>query len=304
MSGALWAAISGIGFGLFQAFNAHAVRGLRSVYASTFLQLLLATCVLVVAAIATEDVGALADAPVWSLIAFGLAGLMHFLVGWTALNVSQSRIGAARTSPLLATTPLFGLLFAAVLLAEAPGWFAIAAIALTIVGAVMVSDPGGSPRTSLRDSTFALATACAWSISAVLTLEGLDGLDSPLLGVAIGMAAATIAYGLLVALMTRTGRVPPIRARPRSPRLEARRRAPGRALHMGRWLALADAPVAVVMALNLLSVARRPRGRSAGLGTAGRGRNRHDVGRRGSGPDRLAALDSRMSRAFAPTGRS
>ena len=42
MSGAAWAALSGVGFGLFQALNGKAVRDLESVYASTFLQLLAA----------------------------------------------------------------------------------------------------------------------------------------------------------------------------------------------------------------------------------------------------------------------
>jgi hypothetical protein len=53
VSGAAWAALSGAGFGLFQAVNARAVRQLESVYASTFLQLVLATAILGLIALAT-----------------------------------------------------------------------------------------------------------------------------------------------------------------------------------------------------------------------------------------------------------
>src|SRR5204863_331951 len=111
VSGALWATASGIGFGLFQALNAKAVRDLGNAYVSTFLQLLIAAVVLVAASLATEDLGDLVHATVWGIVAFALAGMIHFFAGWTTLNLSQQRIGAARTSPLLSTTPAFGLAF-------------------------------------------------------------------------------------------------------------------------------------------------------------------------------------------------
>ena len=252
MSGAAWAALSGVGFGLFQALNARAVRDLDSVYASTFLQLLLASVVLAAASLATEDVSALGDASAWAIIAFALAGMVHFFLGWTTLNLSQARIGAARTSPLLSTTPLFGLLFAAALASQVPGGPAIAGVALTIVGAYLVADPGGGRRAPLSDSSFALATACAWSGSAVLTLEGLEELDSPLLGVTVGMLAAATAYGALLALSPG-----PVRLFAGSRDALLLKLIAGLVVALatwGRWVALDDATVAVVLALNLLSV--------------------------------------------------
>ena len=38
---------------------------------------------------------------------FGLAGFIHFFVGWTLLSISQKRIGAARTSAIMGVTPFF-----------------------------------------------------------------------------------------------------------------------------------------------------------------------------------------------------
>jgi drug/metabolite transporter (DMT)-like permease len=252
VSGAAWAALSGAGFGLFQALNARAVRGMESVYASTFLQLVLAAVVLGIASAATEDLGVLGDASAWALIAFALAGMIHFFVGWTTLNISQSRIGAARTSPLLSTTPLFGLAFAAVAASQLPGGLAVVGIALTIAGAYLVSDPGGGERARLSDSAFALATACAWSLSAIFTLEGLEELDSPLLGVTLGMVAAAIAYGLLLALSAQPARLTAGARDALTLKMLA-----GIVVALatwGRWVALDDADVAVVLALNLISV--------------------------------------------------
>jgi drug/metabolite transporter (DMT)-like permease len=252
VSGALWASASGIGFGLFQALNAKAVRDLDDVYVSTFLQLLVAAGVLLAASLATEDVGVLGEATVWGIVAFALAGMIHFFVGWTTLNLSQRRIGAARTSPLLSTTPLFGLVFGVAIESQVPGWLSAVAIVLTIGGAYLVTNPGGGRRPRLRDSTFGLLTACAWSASAIFTLQGLDGLDSPLLGVTVGMLSAATAYGALVAI-TAT----PMRFGAQPGGAVAAKVLAGVIVALatwGRWLALDDADVAVVLALNLASV--------------------------------------------------
>lgn len=253
MTGTLWAAVAGAGFGVFQAVNARAARNADSVYGSTFLQLVAAAAVLVAAALATEDVTAIVDASLVGLAIFAVAGSVHFLAGWTLLNLSQARIGAARTSPLLATTPLWGLVLAAGASAQVPGVVAVAGIALTIAGAYVVSDPGGARGTPLRDAAFGLGTAVAWAIGAVLIVEGLERFAAPpLLGVTVGVLAAACAYGLLV-LVTRT----PLR-------LDAQLRdVVGLKLFAGlvvglatwaRWLALDDEAVGVVLALNLLSV--------------------------------------------------
>jgi drug/metabolite transporter (DMT)-like permease len=252
VSGAAWAALSGAGFGLFQAVNARAVRQLESVYASTFFQLVFATAILGLIALATEDLSALGDASLWGLIAFALAGLVHFFVGWTTLNLSQARIGAARSSPLLSTAPVFGLAFAVVLTSEIPGWAALGGIALTIVGAYLVSDPGGGQRARLRDSGFALATAAAWGLSPILTVEGLEGLDSPLLGVSLGMLTAATAYAVLLGV---TGA--PVRGAVGGREAISLKMIAGVIVALatwGRWVSLEDTDVGVVLALQLMSV--------------------------------------------------
>jgi len=97
MNGALLAAASGVGFGLFQTTNARAVRAAEDPYASTLVQISVATLALVLLSLATGELADALDAPLWALGDFALAGLLHFLAGWSLLNVSQQRIGAART---------------------------------------------------------------------------------------------------------------------------------------------------------------------------------------------------------------
>ena len=112
----------------------------------------------------------------------------------TFQTLSQHRIGAARTAPLLTTTPLFGLVIAAVTLGQIPRAAVLLAIAAMLAGAYVLSG-GGSEARGL-DAVFGIATAAMWATSAVLTLEALEGLPSPLLGVTVGMLAAVPSYAV------------------------------------------------------------------------------------------------------------
>jgi drug/metabolite transporter (DMT)-like permease len=293
MSGAVWATVAGVGFGLFQSVNRQAVRGL-DVWQSTFLQLAISSVVLLAGTLATGDLAGLAGVPPLALAAFLGAGLIHFSVGWTLLNASQKRIGAARTSPLLAATPLFGSILAAVTLGEVPGIVTVLGM-LLIVGGVYITvgtgepaagRPGGretaggseatpaagsggaasagaatgaegstptlSAGSRWRGSLFGLGTAACWAVSPLLIREGLAGVPSPGLGVTISMVAATVPQGVVVALRRRRGLgAPPVWD------ALAYKLAAGVLVGLStwtRWEALALTPVAVVLALGLLSV--------------------------------------------------
>lgn len=254
MSGAALAAVSGVGYGVFQSFNRRAVGGMASIWIGTFLQLVIALAVLVVASAATGGFGALGHATGASVLWFLGAGVVHFFCGWTFLNVSQARIGAARTSPLVSTTPVFGAAIAALTLAEYPDALEWLGILLVVGGAVVV---GGARRgrAAWRNSLFGLGAGLSWSVSPVLIRHGLAGLDSPLAGLTIGLALAVVLYGGLLAVVE-----------PRSPR-RARTFAAADALAFklaaglivglatwGRYASLEGASVAVVLGLSLLSV--------------------------------------------------
>lgn len=248
------AAASGVGFGLFQAVNVRAMRGAGSdPFASMFVQVSIASLVLLAVVVATGDVSALGDAPAGALVLCGLAGLVHFLGGWSLLNLSQQRIGAARTSPLLTTAPLFGVVLAIITPGQIPGVPALAAIGLMVAGAYVVAARGGLEQPDWRDAVPGLGCAFAWALSPIFILHALDDWDHPLPGLTVGLlvcVAACAAYyasgrasrltldavagagvwfkllaGLLVAFAT-----------------------------WWRWAALEDVTVGAVLALSLLSV--------------------------------------------------
>lgn len=274
MTGVLWAAVAGIGFGLFQTANRAAMQDM-DVYRSTFIQLLVSAAILAGASAATEDLSRLWSMPPGAAVDFSLAGIIHFLVGWTLLNVSQKRLGAARTSPLLATTPLFGAVIAAVTLGEIPNVMATVGIVLIVLGVyalslervlrpaavassgshapVTVDGPAEAPGEGFtwRASLFGMGAALCWAISPLFIRNGLDGLDSPLLGVTISLVASVVAYGVL--LMLRGHRTGPAASRPAM----AWKLSAGVLVGLStwaRWVALDLAPVAVVLGLGLLSV--------------------------------------------------
>jgi DME family drug/metabolite transporter len=253
VTGVLWAAASGIGFGLFQSINVRAVRQLDDVYFSTFLQLLVAAATLVAICAAAGDLALIGDASAAAIAWFALAGVLHFFLGWTFLNISQDRIGAARSAPLLSTVPLWGIAIAAVYLGELPHAEAMVGVVLMVAGALTVSSPKSVAGVRWQDSVFGVSTAFLWALSPIFTLEGLEDLDEPLFGVTVGVVFSALAYGALIAAW------PGSRARARSlPRAGISLKMFGGMLvalaTWGRWVALDLTAVGVVLALNLLSV--------------------------------------------------
>jgi drug/metabolite transporter (DMT)-like permease len=252
VSGVLWATASGIGFGLFQSVNRRAIRGIDDPYVSTFLQLSAATAILVVASLASEDLSQLGDASGRAIVIFALAGIIHFVLGWLLLNMSQARIGASRTAPLITLTPLFGVGLAAVSLGELPSVAALAAIAPIIAGAWLLASGGSGQIGIERDSIFAFGTAFMWALSAVLTVEALEGLDSPLLGVTLGLLAATTTLGGALLARGSLGAIRSIARNTLALKLFA-----AVLVAFATWfrlLALDETDVAVVLATNLAGV--------------------------------------------------
>lgn len=263
MSGQLWALLAGVGFGVFQASNSRAVQGL-DVYVSTFLQLIVSTLVLAATALAAGQWSLLRAASTPALINFGIAGLFHFFIGWTFLNASQKRIGAARTSPLISTVPLFATIIAAFALREIPDVRALTGVAIVVTGVYIVAlekrDVSGemsaeSPRTvpapvGWRGSLLGLSAALCWSISPVFIRRGLDGLPSPLLGLTIGLATSVAAYAVAMLFRRAPG------GRPITRDAMVFKVIAGSLVGLsqwGRWIALGLAPVGVVLSITQVS---------------------------------------------------
>lgn len=255
LAGALYAALAGVGFGVFQAFNRKARAGFN-IYWATFILLFVSTVLLAIGSVLTEDLSILLQAPASAYINFALAGFVHFFLGWTLLTASQNRVGAARTGALVGATPLFATIIAALAFGEYLSLPILAGILTVVAGVYFVSVSGKNAVNQQKfrwgDSIFGLGVALCFAISPIFIRGGLDEMDFPLLGVTIGMAISTIAYGILLGL--------------RRDRLHLREISSqsfyyqlGAGLFVGlstwiRWIALDMAPVAVVLALGRLNV--------------------------------------------------
>jgi len=253
VSGVIWAAASGLGFGLFQAVNVRAVRQLDDLYVSTFLQLVSASLVLVVLSAATGELALIDDLTAWAIVSFTIAGAVHFFMGWTLLNASQQRIGASRTAPLLATVPLWGIAIAAIVYGELPPAAAWIGIVVMVAGALTVSSPAAMAGMHWTDARFGLATAFLWALSPIFTIEGLEDVDAPVLGVTIGMVSSALAFGLITVLAP--GDRAAVRDMPRTGL--ALKMLAGAIVAVATWWrfeALGLSPVGIVLALMLLTV--------------------------------------------------
>ena len=232
------------------------------VYMATFVQLVISTIVLVIISLMTVDIHPLLVSSAGTILSFAAAGFIHFLVGWTLLNGSQKRIGAARTSPLIGTTPLFGTIIAALTLRELPRPIELAGIGLIVLGAYFVSKESGAsagrngaPKTLieiLQVSWMGLGAAFFWALSPIFIRLGLKGLPSPLLGVTVGVMASVLGYGVILLWQRKSWMGVPITRDAWTFKVAAGILV-GLSTWM-RWVALDLAPVAIVLALSMISV--------------------------------------------------
>jgi drug/metabolite transporter (DMT)-like permease len=141
MTGVLWAAVAGLGFGLFQSFNRRGGRGMDA-YWATFILVFVSAVILAIASLLTEDLSLLWQAPPRAYLNFGLAGFIHFFLGWTFLSLSQKLVGASRTSALVGTTPVFGFVVGILVFGEFLSLPVILGILLVVAGVYLVSNGG------------------------------------------------------------------------------------------------------------------------------------------------------------------
>jgi drug/metabolite transporter (DMT)-like permease len=102
--------------------------------------LVVSAIVLIVVSLLTEDLSLLREAPLMAYVNFGLAGFVHFLLGWTFLTLSQKLVGAARTGALIGTTPLFAFVVGLVFFGEVLSLPVIIGVILVISGVYLVSN--------------------------------------------------------------------------------------------------------------------------------------------------------------------
>lgn len=136
---------------------------------------------------------------------FIAGGVFAPAIGQTLGYIGMERIGVARSSPIVNTSPMFSSVFAVLFLGEI--WLAqnILGTALVIAGVVVLSTSraaSGDWRKS--DLVYPVLAALAFGISTTLRKTGLMTVNNPLLAAAVTVGSAFIA--LLVIVQWRGGR--------------------------------------------------------------------------------------------------
>jgi len=209
-SGVLWALVAAFGFGLTQMMNRKA-NLLVDAFRTAFGMLLAVEAILVIRLLITGDVALLADAPIRSLAYFAASAIIHYIGGWTLLALSQQSIGVARTGALVAAAPIVGALLAVRVLDESLTLLTFVGVAATVAGVALISmsRPGDTKQWS--NPWFALLVAGFWGTSPIFIRKGLAGLDEPVLGLTVGLAAALVVHGVGLTLAGMWKRPPPPR---------------------------------------------------------------------------------------------
>ena len=139
MSGVLWAIVSAISFGLFQTISRKASMNVNAFF-HTFFLMIISTSFMIISTLMLEDIKQITlYLTLQGIFYFAVAGIIHFVLGWTLLTVSQNRIGASRTSALVGTAPFFATLIGYLFFQEMLTFHTILGIILVVSGIYLVT---------------------------------------------------------------------------------------------------------------------------------------------------------------------
>ena len=139
MSGVLWAIVSAISFGLFQTISRKASMNVNAFF-HTFFLMIISTFFMIISTLMLEDIKHLTlYLTLQGIFYFAVAGIIHFVLGWTLLTVSQNRIGASRTSALVGTAPFFATLVGYLFFQEILSFLTILGIIFVVSGIYLVT---------------------------------------------------------------------------------------------------------------------------------------------------------------------
>jgi len=138
MTGAMWAIGAAAIFSLGHVAIRKAV-GTVGVAFGTAIMLIVATLTVGLAALALEDRAIIANATRDGVIFFAIAGLIHYIGGWSFMNASTRLVGAARMSAITGVTPLFAALLAMLTLQESLNLYLALGILMIVAGAYFIA---------------------------------------------------------------------------------------------------------------------------------------------------------------------
>lgn len=133
---------------------------------------------------------------------FIAGGFFAPAIGQTLGYIGMERIGVARSSPIVNTSPMFSSVFAVLLLGEV--WLAqnILGTSLVILGVVILSTSRpASGEWNKKDIIYPVLAALAFGISTTFRKTGLMAIHVPLLAAAVTVGTAFVALLAIVGVM-------------------------------------------------------------------------------------------------------
>lgn len=136
-----------------------------------------------------------------SVALFAAGGLASGLLGRVFQYESTRRVGASRTSPIVASAGLVSAILAVVVLEESVTLFHVAGIILVVVGVAATSweTASDAPDEPLRETgvalIFPLVSAIFYGVEPLFVKLGLRSGTPALVGLAIMAVAAAVTYG-------------------------------------------------------------------------------------------------------------
>jgi drug/metabolite transporter (DMT)-like permease len=132
---------------------------------------------------------------------FVAGGIFAPAIGQTLGYIGMERLGVARSSPIVNTSPLFSSILAVIFLGEVWVLQNIIGTCLVIVGVIVLSARNATDgHWRIKDVTFPVLAALAFGISSNLRKAGLTEVPRPLLGAAVTLGTAFLVVLLIVQL--------------------------------------------------------------------------------------------------------
>jgi drug/metabolite transporter, DME family len=135
---------------------------------------------------------------------FAAAGIFAPAIGQTLGYIGMERIGVARSSPIVNTSPIFSSVLAVIFLGEVWVFQNVVGTCLVILGVIILSSRNRAERDwQKKDVIYPILAAMAFGISTILRKTGLTWVPVPILAAAVTVGTAFVV--LLIIIQFRGG---------------------------------------------------------------------------------------------------
>jgi drug/metabolite transporter (DMT)-like permease len=154
----------------------------------------------------TGEWSTLMSVSVRALILFGLAGILHFVLGRTLVYNGVRLIGANKTTPFINTNIFYAVILGILFLKEPFTVWLIPGVLCIFIGAVLIRAESksvvddvqkGRFGTEVTGILYTLGGAICWGVSPVIIRMAIGEVGSPFVGAFISYVAASVVSALI-----------------------------------------------------------------------------------------------------------